>query len=179
MWNLIFKGFLIYVMCLLGINSFLICNRVSFADESENENSRVSFQRSNDDEGDDEDDDEGEDDDESHNAGRNCLTSGCHSGSGEHHFSIGGTIYTDANGTHARVGAKIKVIDTNGSTIKLTSNQLGNFYTQKSVNAPFTITVSYQGRKVKMPSEASGGGCNTDGFHIHLTTLIRYGYCER
>ena len=112
MWNLIFKRFLIYVMCLLGINSFLICTRVSFA--YENENSRVSFQRSNDDEY----DDEGEDDDESHNAGRNCLTSGCHSGGGEKRFYIGGTIYTDADGTNARVGAKIKVIDTNGSTIK-------------------------------------------------------------
>ena len=100
MLNLIFKGFLMYVVCLLGINSFLICTRVSFADESENENSRVYFQRSNDDE---DDDDEGEDDDESHNAGRNCLTSGCHSGSGEEHFSIGGTIYTDAGGTDARV----------------------------------------------------------------------------
>ena len=126
MWNLIFKRFLIYVMCLLGINSFLICTRVSFADESENENSRVSFQRSNDDDDDDDDDgggegvddDEGGDDEGNHNAGRNCLASGCHSGSGEHRFSIGGTIYTDADGTDARTGAKIKVIDTNGSTIK-------------------------------------------------------------
>ena len=151
MWNLIFKRFLIYVMCLLGINSFLICTRVSFAYEKEN--NRIFSQRSS-------------DYDESHNAGRNCLTSGCHSGVGEKRFYIGGTIYTDADGTNARVGAKIKVIDTNGSTIKLTSDQLGNFYTQKSVNAPFTITVSYQGRKVKMPSEASGGGCNTDGCHI-------------
>ena len=95
MLNLIFKGFLMCVVCLLGINSFLICTRVSFADKSENENSRVSFQRSNDD-GDDDDDD---DDDGSHRAGENCLTSGCHSGSGEERFYIGGTIYTDAKGT--------------------------------------------------------------------------------
>ncbi len=77
MWNLIFKGFLMYVMCLLCITSFFVGGtRVSFADESKNENSRISFQKSNDndddDEGedDDDDDDEGEDDDESHNAGR-------------------------------------------------------------------------------------------------------------
>ena len=151
MWNLIFKRFLIYVMCLLGINSFLICTRVSFAYEKEN--NRIFSQRSS-------------DYDESHNAGRNCLTSGCHSGSGEEYFSSGGTIYTDADGTDARVGAEIKVVDTNGRTTTLTSDQLGNFYTQKSVNAPFTITVSYQGRKVKMPSEASGGGCNADGCHV-------------
>lgn len=94
------------------------------------------------------------------------MTSGCHSGGGEKHFYIGGTIYTDADGTNAMSGAKIKVIDTNGSTIKLTSDQLGNFYTQKSVSAPFTITVSYQGRKVKMPTEASDGGCNASGCHV-------------
>ena len=113
-----------------------------------------------------EDDDEGEDDEGNHNAGRNCLTSGCHSGSGEKHFSIGGTIYADTDGADARVGAKIKVIDTNGSTVTLTSNQIGNFYTEKSMKAPFTITASYQGREVKMPSETSGGGCNADGCHI-------------
>jgi hypothetical protein len=171
MWNLIFKGFLMYVVCLLGINSFLIVTRVSFADKGENENSRVSFQKSNDDgdddgDGEDENDDEGEGDDESHNAGKNCLTSGCHSGGGEKRFYIGGTIYTDADGTDARTGAKIIVVDTNGGTVTLTSDWLGNFYTQKSVSAPFTITVSYQGRKVKMSTEASGGGCNASGCHV-------------
>src|SRR3990167_3826786 len=109
MWNLIFKGFLMYVMCLLSITSFFVGGtRVSFADENKNENSKVSFLKSNDDDDDDEGEDDeegdGEDGDESHNAGRNCLTSGCHSGSGEEHFSVGGTIYTDADGTDARVG---------------------------------------------------------------------------
>ncbi|HHT9107250.1 MAG TPA: carboxypeptidase-like regulatory domain-containing protein [Candidatus Wunengus sp. YC63] len=124
-----------------------------------------------DDEG--EDDEEGEDEEGSHNAGRNCLTSGCHSGSGEERFSIGGTIYTDADGTDARVGAKIKVIDTNGSTATLTSNQIGNFYTEKSMTAPFTITASYQGREVEMPTEASGGGCNADGCHAEGSSAGR------
>src|SRR3972149_7038362 len=158
MWNLIFKRFLIYVMCLLGINSFLICTRVSFAYEKEN--NRIFSQRSS-------------DYDESHNAGRNCLTSGCHSGVGEKRFYIGGTIYTDADGTNARVGAKIKVIDTNGSTVTLTSNQIGNFYTEKSMKAPFTITTSYQGREVKMPGEASEGGCNADGCHAEGSSVGR------
>ena len=171
MWNLIFKGFLMYVMCLLSITSFFFGGtRVSFADENKNENSKVSFLKSNDDDDDDEGEDDeegdGEDGDESHNAGRNCLTSGCHSGSGEEHFSVGGTIYTDADGTDARVEAEIKVVDTNGRTTTLTSDQLGNIFTEKSVNAPFTITVSYQGREVKMPSEASVGGCNADGCHV-------------
>ena len=34
------------------------------------------------------------------------------------------------------------------------------------MKAPFTITASYQGREVKMPGEASEGGCNADGCHV-------------
>ena len=162
MLNLIFKGFLMYVVCLLGINSFLICTRVSFADKSENENSRVSFQRSNDD-GDDDDDD---DDDGSHRAGENCLTSGCHSGSGEERFYIGGTIYTDAKGTNALSGAKIKVRDTNGKRITLKSDRIGNFYTKENMNAPFKVTASYRRRKAKMSTKASSGGCNASSCHV-------------
>lgn len=176
MRNLIIKGFLEYVICFLGIIIFLIGGtRVSFADKVGDESSKEFSKRYDNSGGANEDDGEeggkdggegGEGDEGSHNAGRNCLTSGCHSGSGEEHFSIGGTIYTDADGTDARVGAKIKVIDTNGRTTTLTSDQLGNFRTGKSMEAPFTITVSYQGRDVKMPSEASGGGCNADGCHV-------------
>ncbi|MDO8744276.1 MAG: carboxypeptidase-like regulatory domain-containing protein [Candidatus Brocadiaceae bacterium] len=176
MRNLITKGFLEYIICLLGITIFLIGGtRVSFADKVGDESSKEFSKRYDNSGGAKEDDGEegvegggegGEGDEGSHNAGRNCLTSGCHSGSGEEHFSIGGTIYTDADGTDAMSGVKIKVIDTNGSIIKLTSDQLGNFYTQKSVSAPFTITVSYQGRKVKMPTKASDGGCNASGCHV-------------
>ncbi|MDO8141626.1 MAG: carboxypeptidase-like regulatory domain-containing protein [Candidatus Brocadiales bacterium] len=169
MGNIIFKGFLIYFMCFLGITSFLIGGtRVSFADKGENESSSGSLQKSEDGGGDDSGDegsDGSEGDEGSHNAGKNCLTSGCHA-SGENHFYLGGTIYTDADGTKARVGAKIKVVDTNGSTVNLMSDQLGNFYSGKNMTTPFTITASYQGREVKMPSEASGGGCNADGCHV-------------
>lgn len=161
MWNLIFKGFLMSVVCLLGINSFLICTRVSFS--GENENSRVAFQRSNDGDDDDGDDD---DDDGSHRAGENCLTSGCHSGSGEKRFYIGGTIYTDAKGTNALSGAKIKVRDTNGKRITLKSDRIGNFYTKENMNAPFKITASYRRRKAKMSAKASSGGCNASGCHV-------------
>ncbi|HHT9114299.1 MAG TPA: carboxypeptidase-like regulatory domain-containing protein [Candidatus Wunengus sp. YC65] len=176
MWNLVFKGFLIYIMCLLSTTSFFAGGtRVSFADKVEDESSKEFSKRYDNSSGANEDDGEeggeeggegGEGDEGSHNAGRNCLTSGCHSGSGEEHFSIGGTIYTDADGTDARVGAEIKVVDTNGRTTTLTSDQLGNFHTGKSMGAPFTITASYQGREVKMPSEASSGGCNADGCHV-------------
>ena len=66
-----------------------------------------------------------------------------------------------------------KDVDTNGRTVTLTSDYLGNFYTEKSMTAPFTITASYQGRGVEMPTEASGGGCNADGCHADGSSVGR------
>lgn len=101
-----------------------------------------------------------------HNAGKDCLTSGCHGSGGWKRFSLGGTIYTDSEGTAARAGAHIEAVDVNGITVNLTSDQIGNFYTAQSMTAPFMISVSYRGRMIKMPGAAAGGGCNTDGCHV-------------
>lgn len=102
----------------------------------------------------------------SHNAGKDCLTSNCHASGGWKRFSLGGTIYTDSEGTAARVYAQIKAVDANGTTVNLTSDRLGNIYSAKSMTTPFTIRISYRGRMVKMPGTASGGGCNADGCHV-------------
>lgn len=169
--NFIFKGFLIGVVSILGIAGFIsggMCETYagtwgnkSWVSFHENSNTKKDVHR----EEDDDDEDAEADDDESHNAGKNCLSSGCHSGNGEEPFSVGGTIYTNADGTDARAGATIKVVDANGGKVTLTSDGLGNFYTEKDMEAPFTITASYKGRKVKMPGNASTGGCNADGCH--------------
>ena len=102
----------------------------------------------------------------SHNAGKDCLTSGCHASGGWKRFSLGGTIYADSEGAAARASAQIKAVDANGITVNLTSDQIGNIYSAQSMAAPFTITVSYRGRMVKMPGAASSGGCNADGCHV-------------
>jgi len=102
----------------------------------------------------------------SHNAGKDCLTIGCHASGGWKLFSLGGTIYTDAEGTAARAGAQLKAVDANGAAVNLTADRLGNIYSAQSLTAPFTISVSYRGRMVKMPGTASSGGCNTDGCHV-------------
>ncbi len=165
--NFIIKGLLKYVVCLLGITMFLAGEtHVSLADSNKDGFFLNGHQKDDDGEGDD-DDEDGEDEDEgSHNAGKNCLTSGCHAAGGEKRFYLGGTIYTDADGVAARVGAQVKVVDANGVTVTLTSDPLGNIYSSKGMTSPFTITVSYQGRMVKMLDTASGGGCNADGCHV-------------
>ena len=107
-----------------------------------------------------------EDEAVSHNSGKDCLTSGCHASGGWKRFSLGGTIYTDSEGTAARAGAQVKAVDTNGAAVNLTSDRLGNIYSTQSTTAPFTISISYRGRMVKMPGTASIGGCNADGCHV-------------
>ncbi len=102
----------------------------------------------------------------SHNAGKDCLTSGCHASGGWKRFYLGGTIYTDAEGATGRTGAQVKAVDANGVTVNLTADRLGNIFSAQSTTAPFTISVSYRGRKVKMPGTAASGGCSADGCHV-------------
>ncbi|MCK6467951.1 MAG: carboxypeptidase-like regulatory domain-containing protein [Candidatus Brocadia sinica] len=166
---LITEGFLKYIICLLGITIFLLNgNGISFADKVKIDYDNGFFHQDDEEDYDESegDDDDGEDDDESHNAGRNCLTSDCHSNGNEHHFSVGGTIYTDADGTARRTGAEIKVIDATGTTTILRSDGLGNFYSEKTLNAPFIISALYGGREVKMPIPAPDGGCNAESCHV-------------
>ena len=113
-------------------------------------------------------DEEGDDDGETHNAGKNCLTSGCHI-SGENKFYIAGTIYTDPYGTAPRVSAKIKIEDVDGDNATLKSDQQGNFYTSRNMSAPFNVSATYAGREVFMPTAAPQGGCNADGCHNGIT----------
>lgn len=170
MEHFIIKAFLKYIICLFGITIFLMGEtKISFSDKARNDNHRVFHQSNGKDEGDDDgndDDDDDDGDDETHNAGKNCLTSGCHSKGKEHHFSIGGTIYTDVDGTTERTGAEIKVVDAADNITILRSDRLGNFYAEKNLKAPFTISALYEGREVKMPIPAPDGGCNAESCHV-------------
>lgn len=157
MRDLITKGFLKYIICLLGLTIFLSGGVVpSFADKCRNTNN--DFVRS--------DDGDDDDDDGSHNAGKNCLNTGCHTAGGEKHFFVGGTIYSNPNGTETRVGAQVTVIGANNQRTVLTSDRLGNFYSKTPIQAPLTMSVSYLGRDVMMSSTATHGGCNNNSCHV-------------
>lgn len=159
MRDLIVKRSLKYIICLLGITIFITGGTyMSFADKAENHKDNGLFQ------GKDDDNSDGEDDEGTHNAGKNCLTSGCHV-SGENKFYIGGTIYTSALGTSPRANATITVVDANGGKTTMSSDNIGNFYSGRSAKAPFSVSAYYECREVFMPTSASQGGCNADGCH--------------
>ena len=66
---------------------------------------------------------------ESHNPGQNCMD--CHYDGGpgdEHVFSVGGTIYTDQEGSDYLAGANVIVEDVFSNTFLFISDYLGNFW---------------------------------------------------
>lgn len=97
-----------------------------------------------------------------HNPGQDCLN-GCHN----HGFSLAGTLYTTAGGGTAVQGGSVTVVDANGQTFDVVSQQNGNFYTTKPVTFPVKVTASLcPDIKPMSGSIASGsGGCNKSGCH--------------
>jgi len=96
-----------------------------------------------------------------HNAGRNCNNSGCHS------FAYAGTIYTTSAGTTAVSGAVIVIHDTGGD-ITLTSNSAGNFYTTTGTpSSGYLVDVtSGSNSQSKSVGFFINGGCNKSSCHV-------------
>lgn len=85
-------------------------------------------------------------------------------------LTIGGTVYPtvrepdDCNGaSEALAGAQVVVTVTgsDGATIRLTTNEAGNFMYDRPVAFPITATVEVDGRVRAMTTPATSGDCNT------------------
>ena len=101
---------------------------------------------------------------ETHNAGKDCLTSGCHGATTTK--IAGGTIYIDKNGAFPKQGVTVTLEGINGKTVSMTSDELGNFYTNDStLLPPFKVTATYNGTQAKMSALATGD-CNSGGCHV-------------
>jgi hypothetical protein len=78
--------------------------------------------------------------------GQDCIT--CHDGSAAKRFTVAGTWLPQ--------GATVVLTDANGTTITLTTNQVGNFYTDAALAFPLTVRVNAE----TMPAAVTYGGCN-------------------
>jgi hypothetical protein len=85
--------------------------------------------------------------------GQACLS--CHDD-----FSAAGTVYADMNGSAARSGVTVTLVDDASQTVNLTSNSAGNFYTSESLTFPVTIHVVSGTDEATMLS-ANSGDCNS------------------
>jgi hypothetical protein len=79
--------------------------------------------------------------------GRDCL--GCHDGAGAKLWTVAGT--------WSAPGATVTVSDARGATATMTTNEVGNFYTETSLTFPLTARVGGQ----TMPGAVTYGGCNS------------------
>jgi hypothetical protein len=56
-------------------------------------------------------------------------------------------------------GATVIITDANGTQTRLTTNAVGNFYTAKSLAAPYTVAIEHNGMQLTMAASPSSGGC--------------------
>jgi len=83
--------------------------------------------------------------------GENCK--GCHD-----NFSVAGTVYpsAQAQASEGLSGVTVAVVDSAQKTVTMTSNSVGNFYSQESVTWPATITLTLGTRTASMQNGQSG-----------------------
>jgi len=103
-----------------------------------------------------------------HNAGRNCLQSGCHT-----NLKYAGTIYTDAAGSSGASNASIVVTEADGTNITMTAGNNGTFYSD-SGNPSGGYTVTVTGNSLDMVTNPTSGGCSAGGCHDGSATALVY-----
>ena len=100
-----------------------------------------------------------------HRAGQPCTT--CHGGDGpgDPEFAVAGTIYAVRGGTQPFEGAVVTIVDAAGQTRTVRSNQVGNFYIERSQWSPvFPLHVEVEGggaRRVMVTTIGRDGGCGS------------------
>jgi hypothetical protein len=102
------------------------------------------------------------------NPGQACIS--CHNSSGGEgpRYVIAGTLYptghepNNCNGTNGSTGARVVVTGTNGTSVTLTPNGAGNFYSSTSLPGPYQAkVVDSTGKERVMVSTAPNGDCNS------------------
>lgn len=100
--------------------------------------------------------------------GADCLA--CHDGSGggggeedeeAPKFTAAGTAFADMDGTGPLSGATVRITDAGGTVVTLTTNSVGNFYTNEALTFPIDAEVEANGSTSTMASSVDVGGCNS------------------
>jgi hypothetical protein len=111
--------------------------------------------------------------------GSNCLS--CHSGGGDAPaFTAGGTVYGAGNAAADAgvAGATVTLTGSgSGQAVTLTTNSVGNFFTNRPLTAPISVSVSLGGNTATM-SGANGacGSCHAPGTGVR-PARVHVGSC--
>jgi hypothetical protein len=94
--------------------------------------------------------------------GENCLR--CHGGGDAPRFTVAGTVYScaEAGSGDGVGGVAIVIKDGSGTEIeRLTSNEVGNFYSFSQMPSSFQVSVERNGTGHEMADSPSTGACNS------------------
>lgn len=94
--------------------------------------------------------------------GSDCLV--CHgAGAGGEggRFTAAGTAFTDIDGTAPLSGALVRITDAEGTIKELTTNSVGNFYTNQAFVFPIDAEIEVGGIVATMVASVDEGGCNS------------------
>lgn len=92
--------------------------------------------------------------------GESCAR--CHDGDGAPRFGTAGTVYDGPAGSEGDglAGATVVVTDAAGRSVALTSNSVGNFFTDQALTPPLQVTLRAPGA-ASQTSIAPQGDCNS------------------
>ncbi len=95
--------------------------------------------------------------------GDNCRS--CHGGPSSQYpdapaWTVAGTVFESADSDVGASGVKVLIHDITGNTLTLTTNGVGNFYTNTELDFPYWVTLEKDGVMVDMPAPPPSGGCN-------------------
>lgn len=92
--------------------------------------------------------------------GADCLA--CHTSGGGRipPWTAGGTAFRDVDGLAPLKNAIVRVTDADGKVVEMTTNAVGNFYTDRALTPPLRAEVEKDGAVRAMAGEVPTGACN-------------------
>lgn len=95
--------------------------------------------------------------------GSNCLA--CHNAEtgadDAPPYTAAGTLFADSDGSGGLAGATLELTDGAGTTHILTTNDVGNFYTDVPLTLPILAAVEFDGERIVMRTAVDTGACTT------------------
>ena len=108
----------------------------------------------------------------SHNAGMDCLASGCHSSGGDGtEFKVAGTVYRSGGAAQTNAEVRLYIHNTNTLSAQMQTDASGNFWTTSNVDGisdgsgtlvtGVDVEVEGPGGIRTMPGLVTNGSCNS------------------
>lgn len=98
--------------------------------------------------------------------GSDCMS--CHTGEGENlvaedapRWTAAGTLFSDADGSSGVADATVRITDSTGTVVELTTSSKGNFYTARALTMPISAEVETADGIVSMGRMPDTAACNS------------------